>query len=202
MMLGTAASSSIATPTGRLSHTGASSVRKIAMPKLTGMASSSARKDVTRVPYIGASAPYWSVTGFQISRVRKPNLKCASAGQAPTKSETATPPRINSTVSAAPCVAARKNRSRSRCPAACRGSIAATVFIADGNLSRCDHPRNFRNRRAAPELKHSRASRRAEYQVRSSALADCTGASSYFCVAPAALASATPLIWDFQVART
>ena len=50
MMLGTAASSSIATPTGRLSHAGASSVRKMAMPKLTGIASSSARKEVTSVP--------------------------------------------------------------------------------------------------------------------------------------------------------
>jgi hypothetical protein len=34
-------------------------------------------------------------------------------------------------------VALRNARSRSRCPVACRGSIAATtVFIADGNLSR------------------------------------------------------------------
>ena len=50
MMLGTAASSSIATPTGRLSHTGANSVRKMAIPKLSGIASSSARKEVTSVP--------------------------------------------------------------------------------------------------------------------------------------------------------
>ncbi len=65
MMLGTAASNSIATPTGRLSHTGASSVRKTAMPKLIGTANSIAMSDVTSVPYTGASAPNLSVTGFQ-----------------------------------------------------------------------------------------------------------------------------------------
>ena len=134
MMLGTAASSSIATPTGRLSHTGASSVRKIAMPKLNGIASSSARNEVTSVPYTGASAPNCSVTGFQISRVRKLSLKCANAGHAPMSSAHATPPSSSSTSNAALSVAAWNIRSRSRCPAACRGSIAATVFIADGNL--------------------------------------------------------------------
>ncbi len=50
MMLGTAASSSIATPTGRLSQDGASSVRKMAIPRLTGTANSMAMKEVTRVP--------------------------------------------------------------------------------------------------------------------------------------------------------
>src|SRR6266853_728984 len=145
MMLGTAASSSIATPTGRLSHTGAISVRKMATPKLTGIASSSASTELTSVPYTGASAPNCSVTGFQTSRVRKLSLKCANAGQAPARSDTATPPSSASTRVAAMKVALRKTRSRSRCPAACRGSIKATVFIADGNLSRCV-PRN-RNRR-------------------------------------------------------
>src|SRR5882762_5859992 len=141
MMLGTAASSSIATPTGRLSHTGAISVRKMAIPKLTGIASSSASTELTSVPYTGASAPNCSVTGFQTSRVRKLSLKWANAGQAPARSDTATPPSSASTRVAAMNVALRKTRSRSRCPAACRGSMAATVFIADGNLSRCV-PRN------------------------------------------------------------
>ena len=50
MMLGTAASSSIAMPTGRLSHTGASSVRKMAIPKLTGIAITRAMSEVTTVP--------------------------------------------------------------------------------------------------------------------------------------------------------
>src|SRR5438105_15058438 len=40
-----------------------------------------------------------------------------------------------STAIAAARVALRKTRSRRRCPAACRGSMAATVFIADGSLS-------------------------------------------------------------------
>ncbi len=49
-MLGTAASSSIAMPSGRFSHFGDSSVRKIAMPKLTGTAISSAMRLVISVP--------------------------------------------------------------------------------------------------------------------------------------------------------
>src|SRR5580698_2314979 len=129
MMLGTAASNSMAMPTGRFIHTGASSVRKMAMPKLTGIAITSAITEVITVPYTAASAPYWSVTGFHTSRVRKCSLKCASAGQAPCASDTATPPRSVSTRSAATNVAARNRRSRSRCPAACRGSMAAAVFI-------------------------------------------------------------------------
>ncbi|SQC17628.1 Uncharacterised protein [Klebsiella pneumoniae] len=49
-MLGIAASSSIAMPSGRLSQAGDNSVRNSAMPKLTGTAISSAIKEVTRVP--------------------------------------------------------------------------------------------------------------------------------------------------------
>src|SRR5579859_2999730 len=51
------ASSSIAIPIGRRSHCGHSSVRKIAMPRPTGIAISIAMKEVTSVPYIGPSAP-------------------------------------------------------------------------------------------------------------------------------------------------
>ncbi len=47
---GIAASSSIAMPSGRRSHTGDSSVRNSAMPKLTGTAMTSAMTDVTIVP--------------------------------------------------------------------------------------------------------------------------------------------------------
>ncbi len=50
MMDGTAASSSIAVPTGAAHQAGASSVRKKAMPKASGTASSSARIAVTSVP--------------------------------------------------------------------------------------------------------------------------------------------------------
>jgi hypothetical protein len=49
MMLGIAASISIAVPRGRRSHTGESSVRNMAMPKLTGMAMASAIPELTSV---------------------------------------------------------------------------------------------------------------------------------------------------------
>ncbi len=50
MMLGTAASSSTATPIGRFSNGGHSSVRNKAMPKPAGTASSMAINEVTTVP--------------------------------------------------------------------------------------------------------------------------------------------------------
>ncbi len=50
MMLGIAASSSIAVPSGRFSHGGQSSVRNSAMPKLTGTPISRAMAEVTSVP--------------------------------------------------------------------------------------------------------------------------------------------------------
>ncbi|MNT82833.1 hypothetical protein D3C72_2226190 [compost metagenome] len=49
-MEGTAASNSMAVPSGRLSQTGESSVRNRAMPKLTGTAISKAMADVAKVP--------------------------------------------------------------------------------------------------------------------------------------------------------
>jgi hypothetical protein len=49
-MDGTAASSSMAVPSGRLSQPGDISVRNSAMPKLTGTAISSAMADVISVP--------------------------------------------------------------------------------------------------------------------------------------------------------
>jgi len=49
-MEGTAASNSMAVPSGRLSQAGESSVRKSAMPKLTGTAISKAIADVASVP--------------------------------------------------------------------------------------------------------------------------------------------------------
>ncbi len=50
MIDGMAASSSIAVPSGRLSQAGESSVRKSAMPKLTGTPISMAMSEVTSVP--------------------------------------------------------------------------------------------------------------------------------------------------------
>ena len=47
---GTAASSSMAVPSGRLSQAGESSVRNSAIPKLTGTAISSAMNEVISVP--------------------------------------------------------------------------------------------------------------------------------------------------------
>src|SRR5215469_1347968 len=56
----------------------------------------------------------------------------------------ATPPSSASTSSAAAKVAPRKARSRKRWAAACAGSIAATVFITDGNLPRGSSPNQVR----------------------------------------------------------
>ena len=50
MMLGTAASSSMATPIGRFSSGGQSSVRNSAIPNPAGTASSMAMTEVTTVP--------------------------------------------------------------------------------------------------------------------------------------------------------
>jgi hypothetical protein len=66
-----------------------------------------AMAEVTTVPYMGASAPNWSVTGFQISRATNENPKWDKAGHAPRNSDTATPPKINNTNSAAISVAER-----------------------------------------------------------------------------------------------
>ena len=49
-MEGTAASNSMAVPKGRLSQAGESSVKKSAIPKLTGTAISKAMAEVDRVP--------------------------------------------------------------------------------------------------------------------------------------------------------
>ncbi len=86
-MLGIAASNSIAVPMGPRSHGGESSVRNIAIPKLTGMPISSAMNEVTRVPKIGTSAPNFSVTGFHSWLTRNPGPKALIAGQLPISSE-------------------------------------------------------------------------------------------------------------------
>jgi len=49
-MLGTAASNSMAVPSGRFNQRGDNSVRKSAIPKLTGTAMSNAMSDVINVP--------------------------------------------------------------------------------------------------------------------------------------------------------
>ena len=83
MMLGIAASNSMAVPSGRLSHGGESSVRNSAMPKLMGMPISNAIADVAIVPTIGTSAPNCSVTGFHSALVRNPKPNLRIAGRLP-----------------------------------------------------------------------------------------------------------------------
>ena len=75
-MLGIAANNSIAVPRGRLNQAGDNSVRKMAMPKLTGTAIRSAIRDVTSVPYIITSAPNCSMGGFHsaVQRNDRPNF--------------------------------------------------------------------------------------------------------------------------------
>src|SRR5450432_1289094 len=113
MMLGMAASSSMATPMGRLSQRGASSVITSAMPKLTGTPTSNAITDVTTVPYRGASAPNWLVTGFHSLLPRNLKPKVRSAGQAPVTSTNSIPITDASTSAAKSWVSPRKARSPS-----------------------------------------------------------------------------------------
>src|SRR5687768_11336887 len=88
MMLGIAASISMAVPSGRRSHTGESSVRKMAMPKLTGMAMRSAIAEVTSVPTMGTSAPNFSCTGSHSSVQRKAAPNSLSDSVLPISSDT------------------------------------------------------------------------------------------------------------------
>src|ERR1043166_8008587 len=104
MMLGMPASSSMAMPIGRRSHGGYSSVRKKAISSPTGTAISMAINEMSTVPYIGASAPNFSVTGFHASLMRKLNPNVLSASHEPSTSETMMPPRMMSTAMAAPRV--------------------------------------------------------------------------------------------------
>ncbi len=92
MMLGIAASSSIAVPSGRRSQIGDSSVRKSAMPKLTGMPMRSAIAEVVSVPTMGTRAPNCSVTGFHSALAKKPKPNARIDGRLPARSESRIPP--------------------------------------------------------------------------------------------------------------
>ena len=87
MMLGTAARSSMAVPSGLRSQGGDISVRNKAMPKLTGMAINRAINEVSSVPTMGVSAPNSSVTGFHALLVRNPKPNFSMAGRLPMSSE-------------------------------------------------------------------------------------------------------------------
>ena len=115
MMLGIAASSSMAVPIGRRSHSGDSSVRNTAMPKLTGIPINRAMKEVATVPKIGTSAPNFSVTGFHSALVRNPGPKALIAGQLPMSSVIRIPSSNASTRKANIRVALRNARSYRRC---------------------------------------------------------------------------------------
>ena len=82
-MLGIAANSSIAVPSGRFIQVGESSVRNSAMPKLTGTPIRSAIADVANVPTIGTSAPNCSVTGFHSALTRNPSPNFCIEGRLP-----------------------------------------------------------------------------------------------------------------------
>jgi len=72
-MLGIAASSSTAPVTMGLSHLGTSSVIKMDMPILTGVAMSTARNVMSRVPYMAGNPPNTSATGSHTVPVINPN---------------------------------------------------------------------------------------------------------------------------------
>jgi hypothetical protein len=81
MMLGIAASNSIATPMGPFRKFGAISVTNIAIPIAVGRENRRAKEVVTKVPKIVVAAPKTPVTGFQAVDVRKltiPNFSIES----------------------------------------------------------------------------------------------------------------------------
>src|SRR6476661_4124487 len=93
---------------------------------------------------MGASAPNFSVTGFQISVVRKASLKCASAGQPPRIREIVTPPSSRRTSNAATNVAARNARSMARSRELRRAAAHSRLAtcILSGPFQRTGRPRD------------------------------------------------------------
>src|SRR5437764_1408523 len=156
MMLGIAASSSIAVPSGRLSQSGDSSVRNKAIPKLTGTPIRSAMKEVTSVPTIGTSAPNRSVTGFHSESTRNPKPNFCIAGKLPYTSEMMIPSRITRTKTAknratalkmtswswtlfcfGSCISATLGSGRERgAPIIVAGIAAVGMTVTDGARSR------------------------------------------------------------------
>ena len=100
----------MAVPSGRLSHLGDSSVRKSAMPKLTGTAISSAIADVISVPRIITRPPKRFCTGSHSLCQRNERPYSLIAGAAPMNSETMMP-AISASVSHAAAWASNENRT-------------------------------------------------------------------------------------------
>lgn len=81
------ASNSMATPSGRRNQGGDISVKKSAIPKLTGMAINKAMADVASVPITGTSAPKSPETGSQFGLARNLSPKVLMDGMLPITSD-------------------------------------------------------------------------------------------------------------------
>ena len=98
MIEGTAASSSMAVPSGRRNQTGQVSVRNSAMPKLSGMAMRIAMVALERVPKIAMAAPNSSLMMSHSTRQMNPMPNLCSAGQATIAREIRIPTSETSTI--------------------------------------------------------------------------------------------------------
>ena len=78
-----AASNSMTKPIGPRTDLGANSTRKIETPSDSGTAMSNARVAESSVPTISGQAPNSSLTGSQMSEVRKPKPNLSIAGAEP-----------------------------------------------------------------------------------------------------------------------
>src|SRR5690606_17644209 len=97
MMEGTAASNSLAVPSGRRNQTGQVSVRNSATPKDSGTAISSAMPALARVPTMAIAAPKSSLTTSHSTCQMNCTPKRWNAGQALMNKETMMPIRAAST---------------------------------------------------------------------------------------------------------
>ena len=100
-------------PIGRRRPCGQSSVKKMATPSPIGTAMTMAMMEVVIVPEIAATAPNFSVTGFQTAEVKNPKPNARKAGIDPATKETMTPLRIRRTTMADALVTFSKTTSPS-----------------------------------------------------------------------------------------
>ncbi len=153
MMLGMAASSSMAPPTGRASQGGASSTRNRAISRLMGTAITRAMAVDTRVPKMLLRAPKSPVTGFQAWLVRNCQPSWWRASADPDQSCRNTPPsstRIRTALAATTRWAARSPVSRRRrvARAAAEGAVVDATFTAPRRA--CRRPRSPSSRSSPP----------------------------------------------------
>src|SRR5208337_4990412 len=112
--LGTAASRSMKNCSVSEIRGGANSARKIAAPIPRGTAMSRATADVTSVPYMNGSAPYWSMFGSHTRVTKKCNPNFARASAEPVHSSYTSSSVISTTVAANTIVVSRAISSPSR----------------------------------------------------------------------------------------